>query len=174
MPFKFPTMSDFRPKARQDKRQIAADVPEINPFDASPQSEREAVQQMAVQAALEGMTAALQRVRESITLQQIVDMRRVRPEMEGELPEIDGVRHGIFFFSVSGEGGGRKYTRCLLGGNCIIVSAPSPHAARKIAAQGLADTIKAAEDYAFAEAMGVELSTQDLGIAIDSATPKRH
>lgn len=181
MTFRFPTPSEFSPqggkrrRARLDKRQTTPDKPDANPFDTSPQTEREAILQVAAEAALEGMVSALQKAREWITLQTLSEMRDAHVEMEGELPEIDGERLGLFLFSVSGTVMGKKYERCLVGGDAILISAANEAEARQTAQMGLTETIKHAETYAFATAMGAEPpATENPGISIDSELrPKR-
>lgn len=172
MTFRLPKPSEFA--ARLDKRQTAPDKPDTNPFDTSPQTEREAVRNIAAQAALEGMVAALQKGREWITLQTLTEMRDAHVELEGELPEIDGERMGLFLFSISGAVMGRKYERCLLGGDAMLISAANVAEARQTAQMGLTETIKHAGTYAFAKSMGVEPATENPGISIDSIIrPKR-
>ena len=171
---KLPDVNEFRPAARLGKRQTEADVPDKNPFDTAPQSEFEYWHEKKVRAALAGMSGALKKHRPFITIEQLMEMTHVHPELEGELPEIDGIRHGMFMFSVSGKWQGRSVTRALLGGDVILVSAESPHAARKQALQGLQDTLAAAQEYANAAAWGVDLSSQEnLGVSLDAEAPTR-
>lgn len=171
-----PDFNDFRPRARVllDKRQTGADVAPVHAFDTTPETEQDAVHEMKVRAALKGMTDALQRYRGYISIEQLMAMTNVRPELEGELPEIDGIRHGMFIFTVSGKYQGRTVTRCLLGGDVILISAASPHEARRIAAEGLQDTIRAGQQYAQAVAWGVDVAPkQNLGISFDTEALKR-
>lgn len=166
----------FKPRARAilDKRQTDSDKPDSNPFDTSPRTEAEAIEQLRVQAALEGMAMALQKSRPWITLEMLSQMTAVQAHLEGELPELDGKRHGIYLFSLSGTVDGHKVERVLLGGHCIIISADNPAAARAIAQEGLQDTIEHANRYAFAKEMGVDLTPENPGISIDTEfRPKR-
>lgn len=173
MTIRIPRPSEFN--ARLDKRQTDPDKPDHNPFDTSPKSEREAVRNLAAQAGLEGMVAALQRGRKWITLDTLAQMPDAHVVLEGELPEILGERLGLFLFSVSGTVEGSKYERCLVGGDAILVSAANLAEARQTAQMGLNESIQHAERYAFAQAMGVEpISIENAGISIDSEIrPKR-
>lgn len=143
-------------KPRIDKRQIAPDKPDANPFDSSPQTEAEAVREQKVRAALAGMADALKKGRQWITLQQLCEMPDAMAVIEGELPEIDGVREGVFLCSISGTLGGQKMERVLIGGDCMLVSAASPDEAWRLAQEGLDETRKLAQSYAFAQDLGLE------------------
>ena len=181
MTFRFPTPSEFAPKqgrrkARLDKRQTEPDKAPANPFDTSPQTEREAVIQIAAEAGLEGMVAALQKKREWITLQTLTLMKDAHVDLEGELPEIDGERLGLFLFTVSGSVAGKKYERCLVGGDAILISAANEAEARQTAQMGLLETIKHAETFAFAQEMGMDPpgANENPGISLDATLrPKR-
>jgi len=151
---KLPKPDAFRP--RLDKRQTEADKPDANPFDTSPQSEAEAFRERKVRAALAGMADALRKGRRWVTLQQLCEMPDAVAVIEGELPEIDGVREGVFLCSFSGTLGGQKMERVLIGGDCMLVSAASPAEAWRIAQEGLDETRKLAQTYAFAQDLGIE------------------
>jgi len=179
MTFRFPTPSEFAPQsgkrrhARLDKRQTEPD--KVSPFDSSPQTEREAVVQIAAESALEGMIAALQKRREWITLDTLRLMKDAHAELEGELPEIDGERMGLFLFSVSGSVAGRKYEKCLLGGEAMLISAANVAEARQTAQMGLLETVQHADTFAFASEMGIEPpgATENPGIVIDSEVRRK-
>lgn len=165
-------MSEFTPKARLVKLD-RNDKPPANPFDTAPVTPEDALHEMRVRAALAGMADALRRTLVSITLQQLLEMKKLSPHMEGELPEIDGERHGMFFFSVDGEYQGRKVRRVLLGGEAMLISASGPREARQIAQEGLQETLREGHVYANAVLWDVPLVAENPGIALDAEIPKR-
>lgn len=169
-----PEFNAFKPKARVwIPRRGGDEAAEFNPFDTAPQSEFEYHHEIKVRYALQGMAAALRRVRRSVSLLEFLDLKRLSPELEGELPEIDGLRHGVFLFTFSGELNRRKLTRALLEGDCIYVTAAAPPAARQLAHDALAQTLLAARTYANAQVSGVDLTQQNPGLAIDAHLPRR-
>lgn len=169
-------------RALLDRRQTEDDKPDANPFDTSPKTEAEAIMADEVQRQCMEFQAKLQISRGSITLQELVDAKWARVHLEGELPPVQGVNHGLYFYTVDGQRGGingEKFERCLLGGDAILVSAESRVAAGRIAQEGLLYTIEQANHYAFAQEMGVDPSgvpvatAETLGISIDTEVRKR-
>lgn len=169
-------------KSILDRRQTAEDKGDPNPFDTSPKSEAEAIMADDVQRQCMEFQAKLQISRGSITLQELVDAKWARVHLEGELPPVQGVNHGLFFYSVDGQYGGingAKFEQCLLGGDAILVSGENRIVAGKIAQEGLLYTIEQANHYAFAQEMGVDptgvpvFTQQNPGIAIDTEVRKR-
>ncbi len=123
-----------------------------NPADTSPRTEAEAVHDMKVTATLVAMAEALRNTRRSVRMQDICDMHFAHTVYEAELPEIDGIRHGVFLFSVSGNLHGQKVQRVLLDGHCIQVSAKNRPEAEKMAQAGLNETITQAHVFAMGNA----------------------
>lgn len=157
-----------------DKRQTGEDKEDLNPFNTAPQSEAEAIAADEVQRACMRFAAELQVSRGWLTLQQLCDSEWARVHFEGELPPVQGVNHGVFFFSIDGQhADGSKYERCLLGDSLMTVSAANRVEASKIAQAGLLDTVEAANRYAFAAEMGVDLTQQNPGITLETQLPKR-
>lgn len=158
-----------------DKRQTGEDKEDQNPFDTSPKSEAEAIAADEVQRACMRFAAQLQVSRGWLTLQQLCDADWARVHFEGELPPVNGVNHGMFFFSIDGQHGnkGAKFERCLLGDSLMVVSAANRAEASKLAQAGLVDTVEAANRYAFADEMGIELTQQNPGITLETQLPKR-
>jgi len=171
MTMNLPKPKDFRPKARLDKRQTDPDKPDANPFDTSPQTEAEALHEQKVRAALAGMADALRKGRRWVTLEQLCSMPDAVAVIEGELPEIDGVREGVFLCSFSGTLGGEKLERVLIGGDCMLVSASSPDEAWRIAQEGLDETRNFAQRYAFAQDLGIE---PNAGVQIATELRPKH
>lgn len=168
-----PNVNEFKPKARLHKRQTEEDKEDANPFDTSPKNEQEARHGLMVEAALKGMSDALAKHRAWIRIEDLMLLTHAHVEMEGELPEVEGIRHGMFFFSISGRLEGRPVTRVLVGGDCIIVSAPGPAEARMTAQQGLEDTITSALEYANKQAFGDLFAPQNQGISIETELRKK-
>ncbi len=151
------------------------DKPLDNPFDTTPKTEAEAIHDLKVQATLNAMSQALANTRPWLTLQQLCDMADVRPVFEAELPVIDGRREGVFLFSIGGMLARKKIERALMGGHCILISAANLAEASRIAAEGLADTIRHAKEYAFADSMGVDPVNPNAGIVTSAEIrPKLH
>ena len=143
------------------------DKPDINPFDTSPSTPQEAMHAMKVEAAIQGMMRALRKHRGKVTLQIVADSKNVHVNLDGELPRIDGIRHGMFFFSLCGECQGKKWGPCIIGEDCMLISAASPADARKIAREGLHDTIEIAQRHAFEKELTIPVA-RNAGVAIDS------
>jgi len=169
-------------RALLDRRQTDDDKPDANPFDTSPKTEAEAIMADEVQRQCMEFQAKLQISRGSITLQELVDAKWARVHLEGELPPVQGVNHGLYFYSIDGQRGGingEKFNQCLLGGDAILVSAENRIAAGKIAQEGLLYSIEQANHYAFAQEMGVDptgvpvFTQQNPGIAIDTEVRKK-
>lgn len=150
-----------------------SDKPDINPFDTSPKTPQEAQHAMKVEAAIQGMVRALRKHRGRVTLQIAAYSKNVRVNLDGELPRIDGIRHGMFFFSVCGEYQGKKWGPCLIDEDCMLISAASPADARRIAREGLHDTIEAAQRYAFSQKLHSDIEAHNVvarngGMSIDA------
>lgn len=86
-----------------------------------------------------------------LTMDQLVEMQNLRPRLEKEmrLPnDARGSRNRVYFFSIDGTLRGSRMTRCLLGGECIMIQSERGFEhALKIARDGLHDTIEHAKDY---------------------------
>lgn len=169
-------------RALLDRRQTDDDKPDANPFDTSPKTEAEAIMADEVQRQCMEFQARLQISRGAITLQELVDAKWARVHLEGELPPVLGVNHGLYFYSIDGQRGGingAKFEQCLLGGDAILVSAENRIAAGNMAQEGLLYTIEQANHYAFAQEMGVDptgvplAAAGNLGIAIDTEVRKK-
>lgn len=169
-------------RALLDRRQTDDDKPDANPFDTSPKTEVEAIMADEVQRQCMEFQAKLQISRGSITLQDLVDAKWARVHLEGELPPVQGVNHGLYFYTIDGQHGGingEKFERCLLGGDAILVSAENRIVAGKIAQEGLLYSIEQANHYAFAQEVGVDptgvpvFTQQNPGIAIDTEVRKK-
>lgn len=158
-----------------DRRQTGDDKEDINPFDTSPKSEAEAIAADEVQRECMRFAAGLQVSRGWLTLQQLCDAGWARVHFEGELPPVQGVNHGVFFFSIDGKHrDGSKFERCLLVDSLMVVSGANRAEASKVAQAGLLDTIAAANQHAFAQEMGVDLTPANPGISLDTELrPKR-
>jgi hypothetical protein len=166
-----------------DARKLILDgSPGDDTFDTSPKSEAEAIHQLKVETTLAAMAAALRNTRHSLTLEQLAMIKDAKPVFEAELPEIDGIRHGVFLFSVSGTIDGKAVHRHLLAGHAIQVSARNQVEAGKLAAAGLSDTITHALAYAYREAHefahdepGLPVTpVKNAGISIDGGGTKVH
>ena len=144
----------------------------VNPFDSSPRTEAEAVHDFKVTAALVAMTQALNNTRRSVRMQDLAEMKFLHAVFEGELPEVDGIRHGVFLYSVSGVHNGNRVDRVLLDGHCIQVSAENRREAEKLAQAGLNDTITAAN--VFAMTGGEGLVEHNQGIETDAGGRRAH
>lgn len=140
----------------------------INPADTSPRTEAEAAHDFKVTSCLAAMANALRNTRQSVRMQDICDMHFAHTEFEAELPEIDGIRHGVFLYSVSGTLNGQKVRRVLLDGHCIQVSAKNRAEAERLSQQGLQDTINEAHAFAFMEAQGIDPTEHNAGISTDA------
>ncbi len=164
-------------RAVLDKRQTSDDKADINPFDTSPKSEAEAVMANEVQRDCMNLLAELQTTRGYISLQEITDAKWARVHLEGELPAVNGSRHGLFFYTIDGEhGGGGKFDQRLLGGSAIMGSAENRVEAGKLAQEMLMFTIAQANHYAFAQEMGADptgATLQTPGISLDAGIRKR-
>lgn len=160
-----------------DRRQTGDDKPDANPFDETPRTEAEAILADGAQRAAMKLMARLQTTRPAITLQELVECDWARVHFEEELPPIEGQNLGIFFFSIDGKragASGAKFEQRLLGDSVIVVSSTSRAEASKVAQAGLLDTIAAANQYAFAQEMGIDLTLENPGISVDTELrPKR-
>lgn len=151
-----------------DVRHHILHVESDNPDDTSPRTEAEAVHDMKVTACLAAMAEALRNTRQSVRMQDICDMRFAHTEYEAELPEIDGIRHGVFLFTVSGNLEDKKVRRALLDGHCIQVSAKNRPEAERLAQAGLNETITQAHAFAFAQSQGIDPVDHNVGVTTDA------
>lgn len=77
----------------------------------------------------------LERKRKILTADQLVDMKNLKPRLEQQFD------FGAYFFSIDGILKGEAVKGALLGGECMLVFAPTLAQAVDIAARGLRSTI---------------------------------
>lgn len=86
-----------------------------------------------------------------LTMDQLVEMKDLRPRLEKEmrLPnDARGARNRVYFFSIDGTLSGNRLTHCLLAGECIMIQSNRGFEhALKLARDGLHDTMELAKEY---------------------------
>lgn len=86
-----------------------------------------------------------------LTMDQLAEMKDVRPRLEKEvrLPgDARGAKNRIYFFSIDGMLRGNAFRGCLFAGECIMVQSDRGfEAALRTAKDGLNDTVELAKEY---------------------------
>lgn len=88
--------------------------------------------------------------RPKITMDQLVNMINIKPRLEAVADRWftdNGVARRPFIFTVDGTYMGTRLLASTVGGDPILVLAPTENAARAMAAEGIEMTVKAAIDF---------------------------
>lgn len=111
-------------------------------IDGGPETEGESVDEQRINTIVEKIMDEASERRRILTLQELCEMKFLRPSLEQFFPDVQA-----YFYAIDGMLSGENLTGAMLAGHCMLIFAASQEQANDLAHEGLLSTVKYAQEY---------------------------